>query len=214
MARPKKESNSKQAKAFKIPKPTIPQRPKHDNLLSIDAKESLLKYNEKRVIFSWQFFDRANELFNCGKAESNWFISLIDTMRSVSQMDMTEFRTNTSTALRVHPHKWDRIKIKYPLPHAWLEQLEQDTLQFSVSQAKGRVHGFVIENVFYIIWLDRHHNLYPDERHGGLKYCPEPSTCYECLEEEKEALQKQYDELYSEFDKLAIENDKLRSQIG
>lgn len=43
--------------------------------------------------------------------------------------------------------------------------------------SKGGVHGAVSDNIFYIIWFDPHHNLYPDKNHGGLKRIIPPSTC-------------------------------------
>ncbi|QXE21583.1 hypothetical protein B6N60_00260 [Richelia sinica FACHB-800] len=41
------------------------------------------------------------------------------------------------------------------------EQLVGQPYQFQLSSNEyGRVHGFFIENVFYIVWLDPDHLLY------------------------------------------------------
>ena len=39
-----------------------------------------------------------------------------------------------------------------------------------------------IDNIFYVLWLDPQHNLYPDKNHGGLVKIQPPSTC--CKERE------------------------------
>lgn len=61
----------------------------------------------------------------------------------------------------------------------------------------------MIENVFYVVWLDPHHNFYPDERFGGEKYFVSPLTPYQELEVEYErlkahnaSLEKEREELY------------------
>ncbi len=42
------------------------------------------------------------------------------------------------------------------------EQLVDIPYQFSLSSNEhGRVHGFFIDEVFYIVWLDPDHLLYP-----------------------------------------------------
>jgi len=42
------------------------------------------------------------------------------------------------------------------------EQVVDTPYQFSLSSNEhGRVHGFLIDEVFYIVWLDPDHQLYP-----------------------------------------------------
>ncbi|QHZ50947.1 hypothetical protein [Paenibacillus larvae] len=165
-----------------------------------NAKENLKEYNQKYVLFSWKFFDRWEHLFNLGSAEKEWYINLVDTLKSISCMKVSEFKGQRS--LRVHSHKWDEVSKRYPLGSDLLQQIEQDTLQFAISKASGRVHGFVIDNVFYIVWLDKEHNLYPMQRHGGLTYCDYPKDCYECLEDKYNSLKNKYDELSKEHEEL------------
>lgn len=35
-----------------------------------------------------------------------------------------------------------------------------------VGKSYGRIHGIIWDKVFYIVWFDPAHNLYPDDRHG------------------------------------------------
>ncbi|NMG11911.1 hypothetical protein DP117_35700 [Brasilonema sp. UFV-L1] len=68
--------------------------------------------------------------------------------------------SNRSSALRCHPIDWiDTTESCFGFPGE--EQLVDTPYQFSISSNKhGRVHGFFIEEVFYIVWLDPNHKLY------------------------------------------------------
>lgn len=184
-----------------------------ENILKGHSSESMEGYKDRHVIFSWRFFDRSNSLFNCGKVSPEWFIDLMDIMKNISAMEFERFKIHSGSPLRVHSHEWGKISQKYPFNETFLEQIEQDTLQFAVSKANGRVHGFCVSNVFYIVWLDPHHNLYPMKRHGGLTYCDTPSSCYDCLEIKNEQLQQENQELYEQYGELVDENDKLKFEL-
>ncbi|QKQ77934.1 hypothetical protein FBB35_25410 [Nostoc sp. TCL240-02] len=62
---------------------------------------------------------------------------------------------------RCHPIKWEDTREKaFGLPNE--EQLVDIPYQFSISSNEhGRVHGFFIDEIFYIVWLDPDHLLYP-----------------------------------------------------
>ncbi|MDQ0492792.1 hypothetical protein [Paenibacillus brasilensis] len=207
-----KEKRNRAPVLGSIPRPSESTPRAGEERLTKVAQRNIEGFKERNVIFSWQFFDRSNPLFNCGEVGPEWFVDLMDSMKSISQMEFEKFRIHNGPPLRVHSHEWDRVSAKYPLNEMLLKQIEQDTLQFAVSKARGRVHGFVISNVFYIVWVDPHHNLYPMERHGGLDYCDAPSSCYDCLEIENEELRTRLDELYAEYGRLVDENDRLQSK--
>lgn len=170
-------------------------------LLVYTQNEKIKGINEDHVVFSWKFFDRKHELFNCGSVEMEWFLSVFDVLQEISGMSYIEFRQHKGNRLRVHPHDWEDTTAKFNLDESLLRQLEEDKacIQFSISKAKGRVHGFMIDNIFYIVWLDRFHNLYPDENHGGIKRHKYPLTPYEMLEQELETKDKEVEKLHEEI---------------
>ena len=61
----------------------------------------------------------------------------------------------------------------------------------------------IIENVFYVIWLDSLLNMYPDDRFGGLRKVKAPSTC--CKDRDNEIL-----ELQDKIKKLEDENETFK----
>ncbi|MCT7972974.1 hypothetical protein [Laspinema olomoucense] len=65
--------------------------------------------------------------------------------------------------LRCHPLDWSDRRVTekcFGIPNE--EQLVDTPYQlFQLSANEyGRVHGFFIENISYIVWLDPNHNLY------------------------------------------------------
>ena len=187
---------------MKVPKAKAPVTQKgRGKLLQYSQDKKIQGINENQVVFSWKFFDRKHEYFNCGSVEAEWYLSVFDVLQQISEMTYIEFRQQKSRRFRVHPHDWKDTTAKFDLNGTLLEQLEEDRacIQFSISQAKGRVHGFMIDNIFYIVWLDRYHNLYPDENHGGLKTYEYPVTPYEKLEIELESKNEEINKLKEEI---------------
>ena len=41
-----------------------------------------------------------------------------------------------------------------------MEQIKDDCWQLGINSTTFRIHGFFIENVFYVVWLDPLHMLY------------------------------------------------------
>jgi hypothetical protein len=75
-------------------------------------------------------------------------------------MTMREFRNDRSKALRSHLIKWEETtEDSFGLPGE--DQLVDCPWEFSLSANEyGRVHGFIIETRFYVVWLDKDHHLY------------------------------------------------------
>lgn len=132
---------------------------------------------EKSFSFSFACFDRSHELFNLGDSTTEgvvsgkWFLDLLDCLKSVSNKTIVELK---SSLHRLHPITWSKTNTKSPVNS---EQCEY--WQFRINKSKGRIIGFLIEGVFYVTWLDPHHNLTNSEGYGGArKYCP-PLSIYE-----------------------------------
>ena len=127
----------------------------------------------KSLSFSFASFDRKHELFNLGGTGTDgvvsgkWFIELLDSLKSVCSMTIPEIRESKTHNL--HPIDWKHTNTKAPESS---EQLEY--WQFRISKSKGRVIGIMIDGVFYVVWLDPHHNLTDSEGYGTVKKYPAP----------------------------------------
>lgn len=161
------------------------------------------KAAQKCVVFSFEMLDE-NEFFRLDGTCQNWSKDLFDVLKEVSAHTFKELTSGSftgSSPLRVHRHQNVRPPCEVPynidLNEMW---------QIRISASKGGIHGLFIENIFYVVWLDPQHNLYPDKRHGGLKVIKPPSTC--CKERDKDLMR-----LCEENNKLRQENDCLMKEM-
>lgn len=144
------------------------------------------------ITFSFEIFEKT-EYFNLDGTCNNWPSEMLDMMKEVSKHNNTELKMGQIRTYRVHNH--ERAHCPSPLP----EGVElRDCYQIRISKSKGGIHGIFRENVFYVIWLDPLHNMYPDDRFGGLRKIKAPSTCCKDREDEIIRLQKRIQQLEDE----------------
>ena len=123
---------------------------------------------DKKFSFSFACFDRTHEFFNLGGdgedgiVKGKWFIELLDCLKSVSNKTIMELRQSKTHDL--HLINWNNTNTVAPRNS---EQLEY--WQFRINKSKGRVIGFMIDSVFYLVWLDVYHNLTDSEGYGTIK---------------------------------------------
>lgn len=123
-----------------------------------------LEIPSKYLKFSFEHVDFANEKFSFSDCDITYFQSLFDRLKALSSWTGKEFATNISRSIRSNPIIWDRTTEPNGFIHfneTLRDYYNQLAFEFSVSvNEHGRVHGFLIENVFYVIWFDPSHNLF------------------------------------------------------
>ena len=177
----------------------IPVRP----ALSTQELKKTLPYNgevvsEKGFSFSFASFDREHKLFNLGSRKgsepvrSTWFLDLLDCFRNVNKLTMTELQ---KSIYDLHRIDWRKANASIPKNS---EQLE--FWQFRINKSKGRVIGFILKHIFYVVWLDPHHNLTDSEGYGTANYYPRPKSDYERIVDENLELKMEVERLYEILD--------------
>lgn len=114
-----------------------------------------------RLTFSFRYFHQ-REPFLFSHGPDGYFDVLMGRLRSICAMEMSVFRTSDSRTLRSHSIDWEDTTELGGFDHLNPQFREQVTgWQFSVTQGEyGRVHGFIVGEVFYVVWLDPLHRLY------------------------------------------------------
>lgn len=170
-------------KAIKLPQASI-QNSNMPKTLPFNGKA----VSEKSFSFSFACFDRTHELFNLGgnsaddTVSGKWFLELLDCLKNVSNMTAAELKASMHD---LHPIDWSKTNTSAP-PNS--EQCEY--WQFRINKSKGRIIGFLIEGVFYIVWLDPHHNLTNSEGYGGIVRYYKPQSLYETQDARIKELEK------------------------
>lgn len=156
-------------KPIKLPAPQTDELSKERRSLPFNG--SVIK--QKGLLFSFSAFDRTHKLFNLGGSGKDktvggqWFLKLLDCLKSVSGKSITELMNRSTHDL--HPIDWDKANTRPPVGY---EQLEY--WQFRLDKSNGRVIGIIIDNIFYVVWLDPYHNLTDSEGYGTVKKYPNP----------------------------------------
>ncbi len=118
-------------------------------------------HDDSALRFSFKLFDSTDEEVCPATFREGYTQSLMSRLRDLSGWRVSDFKNNESKSIRAHPIDWD--KTARPSGFSQLNEQYQSYMpwQFSVSaNAHGRVHGIIIGECFYIIWLDCNHVVY------------------------------------------------------
>ncbi|BAY33673.1 hypothetical protein NIES2107_55730 [Nostoc carneum NIES-2107] len=115
------------------------------------------------ISFSFKYYQDSNSKFSCSEKEVIYWLTLLERLKAISSLTAQELLVNRSSSLRCHPIRWEETSERgFGLPNE--EQLVDTPYQFSLSSNEhGRVHGFFINEIFYIVWLDPYHLLYAEK---------------------------------------------------
>lgn len=102
----------------------------------------------ENVSISLKYLNIACECFsNWEKEELKSFSNLIEKLKKQTQ---SQIKTNTKNC---HAHKGSAKQNRFSKP-----TISDDIKFYSLRvNNKARVHGFFIESVFFLVWLDRNH---------------------------------------------------------
>jgi hypothetical protein len=109
--------------------------------------------HERLISLSLKYLSTNNKKF-CYQHQSNRYFSvLLDRLKSLSCWTGLEFHQNTSKALRAHQIDWQDSRVTengFGIPNG--AEYDEAAYQFQLSTNEhGRVHGFLIDTVFYVV---------------------------------------------------------------
>lgn len=138
---------------FRIKKTKVGQESSRINPSSIDDTE--------KVSFNFKRLCEKREKFCYTTKEANYFLKLLERLRDVSRMKKLElvqsFNNKTLRCHRIDFTSDSTSETSFGLG----EDIDADAWQFSLSQNEhGRIHGYFVGNIFYVVWLDPNHELF------------------------------------------------------
>ena len=165
MAQPRKPIVTEQPPARK--KIIVGDVPAESKIVSLKPKTKVSRWS-----FGFRFFNQIR-YFQIGGVDNGWFISLIDRLKEISQMDRERFLKDFSQHSNIRYHIIDWKSKNVPIERQDLGWVDKDyldneeeypMLQFHISKALGRLVGFWDEqNVFQVVLLDPMHNIQPSK---------------------------------------------------
>lgn len=139
-----------------VPRKAASHRPKTKQIAHHQTREK----HEGYLSFSFKYFKQDPPQFTIEGKDVAYFLKVIDRLFHLSQYSVTELRMMANKTLRCHSIDWcDTSQTQFGIPDE--EQLVDEPWQFSISaNAHGRVMGFFIDSVFYVVWFDHAHTVY------------------------------------------------------
>ena len=114
-----------------------------------------------RVVMSFRHLDLSRDKFSVSGADLSYFPKLFERFKAVCDHPFQEFCGRENPSLRNHGINWAKTTEPKGFSHLGVQLSGCPPFQFSVSSNKhGRVHGFILNEIFYAVWLDPDHNLY------------------------------------------------------
>lgn len=116
---------------------------------------------EDKIHFRFDHFDAEHSHFKNSNFPCEWACALLRRLKDLQHCTVDYFKKDMGfrITLNVHPIEWTKANLHTFGIHNG-EEFDDDAWQFGLSKATGRVHGFFINNLFYIVWLDPEHRLY------------------------------------------------------
>ena len=165
---------------------TIPEvKPLKNNVIDILSRlkeENTGNLSDKKIKISFEFFEQNNKYFSLGNIENEWFTDLFEELKELSKITRKQLFTEYRRKYKPHSYISSISLLNYK--DEYLTNPQYEGVQLRLDKSSGRIHGFFIENVYYIRFLDRRHNMYNSEGYGGVVFVPFPKTMTEKLEEE------------------------------
>ena len=125
------------------------------------AKQAAERRATELINFSFKYLDGEHAKFSYKPYSAGYFCEVLKRAKDISGWTKQELLSNRSSSLRAHPIEWIQTSEANGFNFPKYEEIVDTPYQFAVSgNEHGRIHGFFIYNTFYIVWLDRDHQLY------------------------------------------------------
>ncbi|TGN99701.1 hypothetical protein PN36_35005 [Candidatus Thiomargarita nelsonii] len=113
------------------------------------------------VVFSFRSLDSSQHLketFECWEKEK-LLVKLLNKIRAVSQKTMSEAMIDR--IIKIYDSFPPKDKTAYSVPNYLSEELQWASMHL---QGKAVIAGHVVENIFYIVFLDREHKFWKSKK--------------------------------------------------
>jgi hypothetical protein len=117
----------------------------------------VVQEDDRFVKFSFKYLETDCNEFHVGKCSGEFLVALVRRLREYSSMPVDSFLDQENDH---HRHIIDFRQTRFP--HVNLEQLAyEESWQFQVAPwTDWRVYGILVQDTFFVMWLDTDHALY------------------------------------------------------
>jgi hypothetical protein len=129
------------------------------------SKSAVLKNNpDPSLKFSFKLYHNDDGEICPPLVREGYTQTLMERLKGLSSWTVREFTGKQDKSVRNHTHDWSGTARPQGFPHLNEHYRAYPGWQFCLSANEhGRVHGIIIDDTFYVIWLDHNHVLYPEK---------------------------------------------------
>ncbi|EHI5143939.1 hypothetical protein QNE83_000972 [Vibrio alginolyticus] len=193
------------------------------------ADKSAKEIDEEKLTVSFEYLDMDTEEFFFHGLEADFYKKFFRCITTIKQAINKEIAEQTHPSLipkSIFNKKGtkgafpsivvDKVKDKLFVETRDEADSEQKAIEITsgrafelrITKVSGRIHGFLWNNRFYVVWIDPAHNLYPlnqfgirkQEDYAKVRCCSIEELCK--LKDELKNLQDEYDELFTAYAEL------------
>jgi hypothetical protein len=117
--------------------------------------------------FSFKYLDVYHLRFSVSKCGESFLVELATRLKEYSTWTVEQFRDANNTVEHRHPIYFPDTSEPQGFTGIDPEEFaDGENWQFSVSLSPGcmgRVHGVLLGDTFFVVWLDKCHRLYPKQ---------------------------------------------------
>lgn len=134
------------------------------------AKTNINEALEREMKFSFKYSAIDHKKFSISNKKAKYFKKVIERLKNISSWTFTELKGDKGKTLRFNYLDFSTSSEKSGFSHLNIQHETCKPYEFSISSNEhGRVHGFVNENTFYIVWFDPDHKLFPNANKKNKK---------------------------------------------
>jgi hypothetical protein len=117
------------------------------------------------VSFNFKRLYVKGDKFNYKGKDTSYFLALVERLRNLCSMSRMDLLANRSSSLRCHRIDFSESNVSEETFGILGEDIDNDAWQLGISaNAHGRIHGYFVGDVFYVVWFDPYHELCPGSR--------------------------------------------------
>ncbi|MFB2921793.1 MULTISPECIES: hypothetical protein [Aerosakkonema] len=151
------------------------------------AEDSYRQISNEKLRISFKFVDWESEEFFLHGLNKKYYELLFDAFNDIQNSTADDIKQQTHPRLMPKFINWkgdstitrsafpDKIKDSLRPQcgndenelQKQYEEMTRDSFELRVAKGYGRIHGFIFDNTFYIVWFDPAHNLFPGRDDKG-----------------------------------------------
>lgn len=125
------------------------------------------KIRNERLRVSFKYIDIDDEAFFFDGHDKKYYKKFFECLTTLKSCRAQEITQQSHPSLAPKSIFNTKLGTRQGFPDSIRSKVGEMLLQaFEISLGKnhGRIHGFILDNIFYIVWVDPAHNLYPGTR--------------------------------------------------